>query len=278
MSLQDSMSRPARAGRIISRSRKTAGPKWKDSVPSPLQILAWQCALLVGLLLLWEMAVGLGWIEVYLYGRPSGIFAKAVELIRSGALLRDSALTAFEAVSGFIIGTVTGSVLGLALWLTPMGAAVLRPYMIALNGLPKIALAPLIIIWFGIGLGSKIALATLITFIVALIAAQQGAREVDGDLVKLMRSLGATRFKTWRTVVVPGAMPWIVSAFRLNVGFALIGAVVGEYIASNNGLGYMISYAGTLYDLNTVWLGIAALMVVALLMYAAIDWCEARFK
>lgn len=278
MSLQDSMSRPARAGRIISRSRKTAGPRWKDSVPSPMQILAWQCGLLVGLLLLWEMAVGLGWIEVYLYGRPSGIFAKAVELIRSGALLRDSALTAFEAVSGFIIGTVTGSVLGLALWLTPMGAAVLRPYMIALNGLPKIALAPLIIIWFGIGLGSKIALATLITFIVALIAAQQGAREVDGDLVKLMRSLGATRFKTWRTVVVPGAMPWIVSAFRLNVGFALIGAVVGEYIASNNGLGYMISYAGTLYDLNTVWLGIAALMVVALLMYAAIDWCEARFK
>jgi len=278
MSLQNTMARSARSGRTLLRSRNATGPKWKDAVPSSLQILAWQCGLLVGLLLLWEVAVNLGWIEVYLYGRPSGIFAKGVELIRSGALLRDGALTAFEAVSGFIIGTVTGSVLGLALWLTPMGAAVLRPYMIALNGLPKIALAPLIIIWFGIGLGSKIALATLITFIVAMIAAQQGAREVDSDLVKLMRSLGATRFKTWRTVIVPGAMPWIVSAFRLNVGFALIGAVVGEYIASNSGLGYMISYAGTLYDLNTVWLGIAALMVVALLMYAAIDWCEARFK
>lgn len=277
MSLTDTTSPPVQVGETASRGQNTTGPKWKDVTPSTFQILTWQIGLLVGLLALWEIAVSLGWIEVYIYGRPSGIFAKAVDLIGSGALLRDSALTAFEAISGFIIGTVTGSVLGLALWLSPMGAAVLRPYMIALNGLPKIALAPLVIIWFGIGLGSKIALATLITFIVAMIAAQQGAREVDSDWVKLMRSLGATRFKTWRTVVVPGAMPWIVSAFRLNVGFALIGAVVGEYIASNNGLGYMISYAGTLYDLNTVWLGIAALMVVALLMYAAIDWCEARF-
>ncbi|MEG3663154.1 ABC transporter permease [Celeribacter halophilus] len=276
MSVTDTVS-SAQVGQASSRGQTAAGSKWKDVTPSTMQILTWQIGLLLGLLALWELAVSLGWIEVYIYGRPSGIFAKAVELIGSGALLRDSALTAFEAISGFIIGTVTGSVLGLALWLSPMGAAVLRPYMIALNGLPKIALAPLVIIWFGIGLGSKIALATLITFIVAMIAAQQGAREVDSDWVKLMRSLGASRFKTWRTVIVPGAMPWIVSAFRLNVGFALIGAVVGEYIASNNGLGYMISYAGTLYDLNTVWLGIAALMVVALLMYAAIDWCEARF-
>jgi NitT/TauT family transport system permease protein len=160
--------------------------------------------------------------------------------------------------------------------LVPTGAAVLRPYLIALNGLPKIALAPLIIVWFGIGLSSKIAIAAIITFIVAVITALQGAKEVDADLVKLLRSLGASRVKTWRTVIVPGAMPWIVAAFRLNVGFALIGAVVGEYIASKEGLGYMIYYAGVLYDLNAVWVGIATLMVVALLMYGAIDLIERR--
>lgn len=250
---------------------------WDMTLPSTKVILLWQIGGLVALLALWELAIAMGWLPVYIYGRPSGIFGKAVILIGNGSLLRDAGLTAFEAISGFLIGTIVGSVLGLALWLTPVGAAVLRPFMIALNGLPKIALAPLVIIWFGVGLGSKIALATLITFIVAMIAAQQGAREVDSDLIRLMRSLGATRFKTWRTVVIPGAMPWIVSTFRLNVGFALIGAVVGEYIASNSGLGYTISYAGTLYDLNTVWLGIATLMIVALLMYAVIDWCEARF-
>ena len=152
----------------------------------------------------------------------------------------------------------------------PDRAAVLRPYLIALNGLPKIALAPLIIVWFGIGISSKIAIAAIITFIVAVITAQQGAKEVDADLVKLMRSLGASRWKTWRTVVIPGAMPWIVFAFRLNVGFALIGAVVGEI--SRRSRSVMIDYAGVLYDLNAVWVGIAALMIVALLMYGAIDF------
>jgi NitT/TauT family transport system permease protein len=190
--------------------------------------------------------------------------------------LRDAALTAWEAIAGFLIGTILGSAAGLALWLVPTGAALLRPYLVALNGLPKIALAPLIIVWFGIGISSKIAIAAIITFIVAVITALQGAKQVDADLIKLLRSLGASRLKTWRTVIVPGAMPWIVSAFRLNVGFALIGAVVGEYIASKEGLGYMIYYAGVLYDLNAVWVGIATLMAVALLMYGAIDLIERR--
>lgn len=249
---------------------------WQVRLPSAPRVALYQLALLVGLLAAWEAAVSLDWLPVYLYGRPSGVFAKGWQLLLSGELLRDAGLTAWEAVAGFVIGTVLGSAAGLLLWLFPTGAAVLRPYMIAANGLPKIALAPLIIVWFGIGLGSKIAIAAIITFIVALITAQQGAKEVDSDLVKLMRSLGASRLRTWRTVIVPGAMPWIVSAFRLNVGFALIGAVVGEYIASKEGLGYMIYYAGVLYDLNAVWVGIAALMAVALAMYGAIDWLERR--
>ncbi len=265
----------------MSLSRTEALPRrggWRIAMPSALTIAAYQVALLVVLLAAWEVAVSLGWMAVYLYGRPSGVIAKAWTLILSGELIRDAALTAWEAIAGFLIGTFLGSAAGLVLWLFPTGAAVLRPYMIALNGLPKIALAPLIIVWFGIGLGSKIAIAAIITFIVALITAQQGAKEVDADLVKLMRSLGAGRVRTWRTVIVPGAMPWIVSAFRLNVGFALIGAVVGEYIASKEGLGYMIYYAGVLYDLNAVWVGIAALMGVALAMYGVIDVIERRLR
>jgi NitT/TauT family transport system permease protein len=246
------------------------------TLPPSLRIALLQIALLIALLAAWELAIRFGLIAVSVYGQPSGILSKAVKLIASGELLRDAALTACEAIAGFLLGTFLGSAVGLLLWLAPTGAAVLRPYLIALNGLPKIALAPLIIVWFGIGISSKIAIATIITFIVAVITALQGAREVDADLVKLLRSLGASRLKTWRTVIVPGAMPWIVAAFRLNVGFALIGAVVGEYIASKEGLGYMIYYAGVLYDLNAVWVGIATLMAVALLMYGAIDLIERR--
>ena len=239
-----------------------------------LRIGLLQVLLLVALLAAWEAGIRLGWLQVYLYGRPSGIIARAATLLGDGSLLRDAALTSWEAVAGFVLGTLFGSLAGLVLWLTPTGAAVLKPYMIALNGLPKIALAPLIVVWFGIGLESKIAIAAIITFIVAMITALQGAREVDDDLVRLMRSLGAKRWQTWKTVIIPGSMPWIIAAFRLNVGFALIGAVVGEYIASKEGLGYMIYYAGVLYDLNAVWVGIATLMLVALIMYGAIDLAE----
>ena len=263
---------------IDAASPETIGSRAGSRLSPFVKIGLLQVGLLAAFLGVWEIAIRYEWIAVYLYGRPSGIFAKAATLIANGELLRDSALTAWEAIAGFVIGTVAGSTLGLMLWLFPTSAAVLRPYLIALNGLPKIALAPLIIVWFGIGISSKIAIAAIITFIVAVITAQQGAKEVDEDLVKLMRSLGASRWKTWRTVIVPGAMPWIVSAFRLNVGFALIGAVVGEYIASKEGLGYMIYYAGVLYDLNAVWVGIAALMAVALLMYATIDLFERRLR
>jgi NitT/TauT family transport system permease protein len=262
----------------LEATQAGSGRAERHTLPPALKIALLQIALLAVLLAAWELAIRFGWIAVYLYGRPSGIFAKAGILIANGELLRDAALTAWEAIAGFLLGTLLGSAVGLALWLFPTSAAVLRPYLIALNGLPKIALAPLIIVWFGIGISSKIAIAAIITFIVAVITAQQGAKEVDEDLVKLMRSLGASRWKTWRTVIIPGAMPWIVSAFRLNVGFALIGAVVGEYIASKEGLGYMIYYAGVLYDLNSVWVGIAALMVVALLMYGAIDILERRLR
>lgn len=249
-------------------------PGWEVRIPSLPKILLGQVVLLGSFLALWELGVRVGYLPAYLYGQPSGVFVKGSEMIASGKLFSDTFITASEAILGFIAGTLLGSIIGLGLWMLPTTSAVLKPFVIALNGLPKIALAPLIIVWFGIGIESKIALAGFITFIVALIAAQQGSQMVDSDLVKLMRSLGASRFKTWRTVIIPGAMAWIISAFRLNVGFSLIGAVVGEYIASEAGLGYMIGYAGMLYDLNSVWVGIAALMVVALLMYAAVDLLE----
>jgi NitT/TauT family transport system permease protein len=166
----------------------------------------------------------------------------------------------------------------LALWLSPLAGRVLRPIIVALNGVPKIALAPLIIVWFGIDIGSKIASAAILTFIVALITAQSGAERVDTDLVTLMRSLGANRWTTFRKVVMPASVPWILAGLRLNVGFALIGAVVGEYIAAKEGLGYLVYYAGTMYDLNSVWLGIFALMAMALVLDGAVTVLERSLR
>lgn len=226
----------------------------------------------------WEVLIRTGVLKVYLYGQPSGIIQKFWKLLLDGSLVMDTAITAYESILGFAIGSFLGSFIGLALWLTPTIAAILRPFIVAINGLPKIALAPLIIVWFGIDIESKIAIAAIITFIVSLMTAYSGAMEVDGDLVRLMRSLGASPRQTFIKVVVPSTLPWIVSGLRLNVGFALIGAVVGEYIAAKQGLGYLVYYAGTLYDLNAVWVGLFMLMAVALALDFLVTLIERRYR
>jgi len=232
--------------------------------------------LVAATLAVWEALVRLLDVPAFILPTPSNIFMALYRGIASTLYLNHIGITLAETLIGFVVGTMLAFALGIAVALSRSVEYFLYPFIVMFQAMPKVALAPLIIVWFGIGISSKIAIATIITFIVAVITALQGAREVDADLVKLLRSLGASRLKTWRTVIVPGAMPWIVAAFRLNVGFALIGAVVGEYIASKEGLGYMIYYAGVLYDLNAVWVGIATLMAVALLMYGAIDLIERR--
>ena len=241
-------------------------------------LLGKQLLLVAAIFGLWEWGVRAGLLAPYVYGQPSGIFVKARGLIASGELPWHAWVTAQEAVAGFLIGSTLGSLCGLLLWLSPGFAAVVRPIMIAINGVPKIALAPLIIVWFGIGMEAKIAIAAILTFIVSLIATYAGTREVDQDLVRLVRSLGASRWQTWRKVVAPATLPWMVSALRLNVGFALIGAVVGEYISAREGLGYLVYFSGTLYDLNAVWTGIFALMALALLLDRCVTLIERQVR
>lgn len=240
------------------------------------RIFVYQMALLALFLGLWEVSIRQQWLPVYLYGQPSGIFRELVNGVASGVLLQHSWITAQEAVIGFLIGSIFGSAAGLLLWLSPTAAAVLRPALVALNGLPKIALAPLIIVWFGIGIESKIAVAAIITFIVAMITSAAGTQQVDHDYVRMLKALGASRWQIFRMVIAPGSIPWITSAFRLNIGFAMIGAVVGEYISADAGLGYYVYYSGTLYNLNAVWGGIFALMILALILDFIVGQVERR--
>lgn len=245
---------------------------------SSLRYLPGQIGLAVAVFGLWEILVVAGAIPAHLYGFPSGIAAKAYGLIVSGELFQHAWVTAFAAIVGFLTGSVLGSFVGLLLWLNETVARTVRPFIVAINGVPKIAFAPLIIVWFGIGIESKIAIAAVLTFIVSLIATYNGTLETDDDLLKLLRSLGASRLQAWRKVVVPATIPWMLSALRLNVGFALIGAVVGEYISSQQGLGYLVYHSGVLYDLNSVWVGIIALMIVALLMDRAVTEIDRRAR
>jgi NitT/TauT family transport system permease protein len=233
-----------------------------------------QVATVVAFFALWEIGVRMGWISAFLVGSPAGIFSFAYKMILSGELLSDTWYTLFEAILGFIIGTIFGSLLGLALWYSVFVARLVEPFIVAINSVPKIALAPIVVLWFGTGLLSKVALSVSLTAIVALIAAYQAAKDADVDLQSLLISMGADKHQVFFKAVVPSTLPSIIATFRINVGFGLVGAVVGEFISSQRGLGHLIYTASSLYDLNTVWVGLFTLMVMGFVLYYVIDMIE----
>lgn len=234
-------------------------------------------AIVAAILLLWQLAADRHFINGQLFGAPLGILAAGKQGLASGTLLSDAGVTLYETLAGLALGSVAGTACGLGLWFVPKIARPAEGFSIVLNSVPKIALGPLIVIWFGSGMSSKIWLAAISTCAVSMIAATASVREIDRDLLNLFRALGASRGKIFRKLILPGAVPWIFSALRMNIGFALIGAVVGEYIASQNGLGHAVFVAGSLFDLNTVWLGIIVLTLMAALLTFILRLIEERF-
>jgi NitT/TauT family transport system permease protein len=253
------------------RSRARRRPVMFDTT---LGRTALQTLAVIAFFALWELGVRMGWISAFLVGSPSGIFSLAWKMTLSGDLLSDTWYTLFEAILGFVIGTIFGSLLGLALWYSIFVARLVEPFIVAINSVPKIALAPIVILWFGTGLVSKVALSVSLTAIVALIAAYQAAKDADMDLQSLLISMGANKHQVFYKAVVPSTLPAIIATFRINVGFGLVGAVVGEFISSQRGLGHMIYNASSLYDLNSVWVGLFTLMIVGFILYYIIDIIE----
>jgi NitT/TauT family transport system permease protein len=258
-------------------ARKKAAPRRKRKRPvfdTMLGRVVLQFLAIVAFFVLWELGVRLGYISAFLVGSPSGIFSMFYKTLMSGDLLSDSWYTLFEAILGFVIGTIAGSLLGLALWYSVFVARLVEPFIVAINSVPKIALAPIVVLWFGTGLISKVALAVSLTALVALIAAYQAAKDADVDLQSLMISMGADKHQVFFKAVVPSTLPSIIATFRINIGFGLVGAVVGEFISSQRGLGHMIFIASGLYDLNSVWVGLFTLMIMGFILYYVIDIVE----
>lgn len=261
---------------VESKKIKIVSIKKRKKLAANLQHNLFRILIVGAILVVWEIGVKLGMINAFLMGSPLGILSECIRLIQSGQLFTDTLATVFSTIIGFVIGSLLGSGAGLLLWYSKTFAKIVDPFVVALNGLPKIALAPMVIIWFGSGMFSKIALAIIATFIVALLSAYQGTHQIDSNLVNLMKSLGARKGQIFRKVVVPSSLPWIISAFRLNIGFALIAVIGGEFISSDKGLGRMIFIAGNLFNLNVVWVGVITLMIVAIILYVVVSKIETR--
>jgi len=241
-------------------------------------ILSIQAAILVGAVALWEVAARTGAIDAFFWSQPSAIYETLKVFFTEGDAWTDIGFTFRSTILGFLIGTVAGSSLGLSFWWSRNYAAIVQPYVICFESIPKLALAPLIVLVFGLGLASKVATAMALTVVVSTLTTYAGVKAVDQDSERLFYSLGASRLQVFCKLVIPFCMPWIISVLRVNIGLALTGAVVGEFIASQHGLGRAILYAGQTYDIALVWVAVLVLSVLAILMYLAVSWLEIALR
>jgi NitT/TauT family transport system permease protein len=236
-------------------------------------ILAAQIGILVNVIVLWEVAASAAWIDPFFWSQPSAIFRTLTIFFTTGDAWTDIGFTFRSTILGFVIGTTTGSLFGLSFWWSRNYAAIAQPYIICFESIPKLALAPLIVLVFGLGLASKVAIATALTLVVSTFTTYAGVKALDPDSEKLFYSLGASR-----KLVVPFCLPWIISVLRVNIGLALTGAIVGEFIASQHGLGRAILYAGQTYDIALVWVAVLVLSTLAVVMYLTVSWVESVLR
>jgi NitT/TauT family transport system permease protein len=217
----------------------------------------------------WEL-VCIRWPTLaFFLGRPTVILRDAVGLIASGALVKHFAVTFVETIVGLVAGICLALLMALFLWFSPRLGVFVEPHLRLAAALPTFALGPIIIFWCGTGFGSKLLLAFLPAFTTALVQAYQGIIELDANLLRLLRVFGASRSQVTRRLAGPAAVFAVLGGFRLSSSLALLGAFVGEFIASTAGLGHIIVVAEGLYDVSTMWVGIAGIVAIAAVLQAA---------
>ncbi|WP_321471511.1 ABC transporter permease [uncultured Paludibaculum sp.] len=225
-------------------------------------------------LVAWEAVGRQSKAAFFLVGSPSAVGAEFWKLLTMENLASHFVATGSEAVIGLLIGTFLGGAIGLSLWYSETAALIARPFIIGLGTLPIFAFAPLMIVWFGIGWGMKVALAAFSTVFVAFNQSYRGATLVSGEYVDVLKGMDASRHQIFLKVIVPGSLDWVLSSMRLNVGFGLLGAFIGEFIAADRGLGYLILRAGGLYNIPRAFAAAIGITVLALLLDACARYIE----
>ena len=228
----------------------------------------------------WELATRIGVIDPFFWGRPSGIWAQIVTWVTQGTaqgpLWQQIAVTLEETVLGFLIGVLLGVVFGVLLGRNRFLADILGPYIKAANSIPRVVLGSIFVIGLGLGMQSKVALAVVLVFFIVFFNAFQGVREVDRNLLANARILGASPRQLTMAVIIPSALTWIIASLHTSFSFALVGAVVGEFLGSTQGIGLMIQTAQGTFNANGVFAAMTILAVVALTMEALVTALENR--
>jgi len=233
-----------------------------------------QLALGAIILATWQAGATLKLLDPFFFSRPTDIAGRVALWVANGSLWRHLVVTLEEALLGLIIGAAIGITLGFVLARSPFAARVLDPYIAMLNAIPRVVLAPLFLLWFGLGIWSKVALAVTLVFFVMFFNTYQGVRDADRGIIDSVRMLGASERQLMRHVLLPSALTWIFSSLQTSLGFAMVGAVVGEYLGAARGLGYIIAQAEGTFDTTGVFAGMTVLSAVVVIVSAGVTRLE----
>ena len=234
----------------------------------------WQIGLVAAFLVIWEVAPRAGWINPMLTSYPSAVARTFMASVSDGTLLMHTWVTLSETIIGFAGGMFLGLLCAIALWWSDYLYRVLDPFIVVLNAVPKIALVPIFYIWLG-DMASIYAMAIAVSVFVTVLMLFTGFKAIDPDMVKLARLFGASKRQILDKIVLPGSVPTIISALKVNVGLALVGVIVGEFQAAKAGLGYLITYGSQIFQMNLVMTAIVVLAMISTVLFAAIQAIEA---
>ena len=225
-------------------------------------------------LLLWEICADAKIVDPFITSQPSRVVKTILKLYEEGVLFQHIGITCLEAVVGFVLGTLLGTVIAIILWWSEFLCKVLEPYLVVLNSLPKIALGPIFIVWIGAGPAAIIVMTLAISLIVTVLEVLGGFLAIDEEKVKLVQTFGGTKFQVLTKVLLPASSPTIINALKINVGLSWVGVIVGEFLVSRAGLGYLIVYGGQVFKLDLVMTSVIILGVAATIMYQGVVYLE----
>ncbi|TVY02949.1 ABC transporter permease [Cohnella terricola] len=230
-------------------------------------------SVLAAFLLLWELAARWGWVDPMLTSKPSQLLSSFRELAFEGNLLRHTWITGLETLVGIIISMLIGTVIAVLFWWSTFASKVLEPYIVVLNALPKVALGPIFYIWLG-DRYSIYGMAVAISIIVTIIMVESGFKEISKTKLKLMESFGASKIQMLRMVLLPASIPHFIATLKVNVGLTLVGVVMGEFLSSKAGLGYLIIYGGQVFQMTLVMVSITMLALLSAILYGVVNLLE----
>lgn len=234
----------------------------------------WQLVIFILFIAIWEIASRFRFIDPLLFSSPTKVSQLIYEKIVDGSMLNHLQYTLFETILGFIIGTVLGIIIATILWTSQKFARISDPYLVILNAMPKVALGPIIIVALGPGFLSIIMMGAIISVIITTLVVYSAFNEVDPNYQKVLKSFGATRTQCFKEAIFPATIPTMISTLKVNVGLSWVGVIVGEFLVSNQGLGYLIIYGFQVFDFSLVMSSLVIIAIFAALMYKGVEKLE----